>query len=51
MSAPHTHNGRSVWSQEFVAHEIACLGMTEKIRVQVDASVARVDAQEFLSQK
>eukprot|EP00978_Attheya_sp_CCMP212_P012088 scaffold30026_cov53-Attheya_sp.AAC.3 len=37
MSAPHSHShGRSVWSQEFGAHEIARLGMTEKIWVQAD---------------
>eukprot|EP00978_Attheya_sp_CCMP212_P037001 scaffold171651_cov63-Attheya_sp.AAC.1 len=47
----HTR-GKSVWSQEFVADEIACLGMTEKIRAQVvDAAVARSDAWEFLSRK
>eukprot|EP00978_Attheya_sp_CCMP212_P010588 scaffold25751_cov57-Attheya_sp.AAC.1 len=49
-SALHTR-GRSVWSQEFVASEIACLGMTEKIRVQADAAIARSDAREFLSRK
>eukprot|EP00978_Attheya_sp_CCMP212_P021201 scaffold61685_cov54-Attheya_sp.AAC.3 len=42
---------KSVWSQEFVAHEIAHLGMMEKIRAHVDTLVARVDAWEFLSQK
>jgi hypothetical protein len=45
-SALHTRSV-SVWSQEFVADEIAHLGMTEKIRVQADAAVARSDAREF----
>eukprot|EP00978_Attheya_sp_CCMP212_P008370 scaffold19715_cov54-Attheya_sp.AAC.2 len=40
ISALHTH-GKSV------AH----LGMMEKIRVQVDATVAQLDAREFLSRK
>eukprot|EP00978_Attheya_sp_CCMP212_P013706 scaffold34473_cov72-Attheya_sp.AAC.2 len=39
MSALHTR-GKSVWSQDFVANKIACLGMTEKIRAQVNAAVA-----------
>jgi hypothetical protein len=35
-SALHTRSV-SVWSQEFVADEIASLGMTEKIWAQADA--------------
>ena len=49
-SALHTRSV-SVWSQEFVADEIARLGMTEKIRAQADAAVAQSDAREFLSWK
>eukprot|EP00978_Attheya_sp_CCMP212_P027761 scaffold93832_cov47-Attheya_sp.AAC.2 len=50
ISAHHTR-GMSVWSQEFVATEIARLGLTEKIRAQADAAIAQLDAREFLSRK
>jgi GNAT superfamily N-acetyltransferase len=51
LAPPRRRRGIGAWSFEEVSAEIGRLGMTDAIRSQADASMARSDAREFLEKK